>query len=412
MSAPPRSQLSDSPLRRLSSPALALYRVLFRLADAKGSGFTASYQFLGQLHGSRRKDDWGSDESIGEAATELALAGLVRRERVVTDTAADDGPGTPYRWWPVECPLPPHDWPEAEAAIDAVWEHLTELGRRAPCVFERLALAADANGTLTVSHDDLRAITGFEERAALRHIEPLVQARAGVTSCLIVGRRPKLYALRLEFPSFTGLTAAPATAAAQAELAALLSQLWPGSASAVAQAIAVQEERAPLSVRQQLERFYRPARELQQTISKRVDVAGPALYAYVIGETIKKLPDPDLGTFARYSAAVLRNALERNKWPGRPKESEQTKAEAAQPVEQTTISTSELRQPESSPLLEPMTEAVWLRQQEEAVWEAESETLAGFDDDFPHPDDEEALLLSVARSVAKSAGLGPAAARG
>ena len=392
MSAPPRSQLSDSPLRRLSSPALALYRVLCRLAAAKGDGFSVSYQFLGQLHGLRRKDDWGSDELIGEAATELALAGLIRRERVVTDTGADDGPGTPYRWWPVECPLPPHDWPEAEKAIEAVWEHLTELGRRAPCVFERLALAADANGALTVSPDDLRAITGFEERAALRHIEPLVQARAGVTSCHIVGRRPKLYALRLEFPSFTGLTAAPATATDQAELAALLSQLWPGSATAVAQTIAVQEERAPLSPRQQLERFYRPALELQQRISKRGDVAGPALYAYVIGETVKKLPDPDLGTFARYSAAVLRNALERNKWPGRATESKQTEAQAA---ELTTASTADQRRPESQPLPEPMTEALWLRQQEEAAWEAESEALAGFDDDFPHPDDEDDFLLSL-----------------
>jgi hypothetical protein len=395
MSAPSPTQLSASPLDHLRPPALALYRVLRRLAAAKGEGFSVSYQFLGQLHGSRRKDDWGSDESIGEAASELALAGLVRRERVVTETGADDGPGTPYRWWLVECPLPPHDWPEAEAAIEAVWEHLTELGRRAPCVFERLALAAGADGTLAVSPDELRAISGFEERAVLRHIERLVQTRAGVTSCHIVGRRPKQYALQLEFPSFSGLTAGPATATDQAELAGLIGQLWPGSTSAVAQAIAAQEQRAPLSPRQQLERFYRPGLELQQTISKRGDAAGPALYAYVVDETTKKLPDPDLGTFARYSAAVLRNALERKQWPGRPKESEQTKAEAAQSVEETTVSTSELRQPESRPLLEPMTDAVWLRQQEEAAWEAESEALAGFDDDFPHPDDEEDFLLSL-----------------
>jgi hypothetical protein len=190
------------------------------------------------------------------------------------------------------------------------------------------------------------------------------------------------------------LTAAAATATDPAELAGLLGQLWPGSASALAQAIAAQEQRAPLSPRQQLERFYRPALELQQTISKRVDAAGPALYAYVVGETIKKLPDPDLGIFARYSAAVLRNALERNKWPGRTKESKQTDA---QPAEPTSVSTSELRRPESQPVSEPLTEAVWLRQQQEAAWEAESEALAGFDDDFPHPDDEEAFLPSVPR---------------
>jgi hypothetical protein len=396
MSAPSRNELSVSPsLNGLSPPALALYRVLGRLAAAKGDGFSVSYQFLGQLHGSRRKDDWGSDESIGEAASELALAGLIRRERVVTDT--DDGPGTPYRWWLVESPLPPHDWPEAEAAIEAVWEHLIELGRRAPSVFERLALAADADGTLTVSPDDLRAISGFEERAALRHIERLVHIRAGVTSCLIVSRRPKLYALRLEFPSFTGLTAAPATATDQAELAALLNQLWPGSAKAVAQAIAVQEERALLSLRQQANCFYRPALELQQAITKRGDVAGADLYAYVVSETTKKLPDPDFGTFARYSTAVLRNAFERKTWPGR------AKAAAAEPADWSapTSPATSRHLDQEAPLVaeaEPLTKFVWLRQQEEADWlrqQKESELLGDFDADFPHPDDEEAFRLTL-----------------